>query len=191
MITTTMLMLSGSSWASYHRFTSAENCVPCFGLVSDIWLATGQILLCQDTILWASSSIQDAAASLPDALNAHSEVFGRGGQVLPAATIDFRISIDGSSAKHASFAVLAVNVASSWLLCTAFCLGLNIGLSFLWKKASPFVEWHTFVWILSSCLVDVPENSPDDSQTQKMQNWLIIWLIRLIETFHAAWHRPI
>ncbi len=42
-----------------------------------------------------------------------------------AATIDFRISFDGSSAKHASFAVLAVKAASSLLLRTAFFVGLK------------------------------------------------------------------
>ena len=79
-IVTTMLMLSGSSWASGYRFISAEIFDSCFGLSLAIWLAIGWTLIGQDTILWASSSIQDVAASLPDAFNAHSEISGRRGQ---------------------------------------------------------------------------------------------------------------
>jgi len=82
--------------------------------------------------LSASSSIQDAAASLPDAFNADPEIFGCRGQLMPAAIIGFKISIDGTNAIHASFAVLVVKVASSSLMCTALHLDSIIILSFLW-----------------------------------------------------------
>ena len=116
MIMTTMLMLCGSSRANYYRFISAEILILALDSIQPSGLHQAEFHFAK---IRASSSFQDAAASLLDAFSAHSKAFGCRGQIMLAATIDFRVSIDGTNAKHANFAVLVVKATSSSLLCTA------------------------------------------------------------------------
>lgn len=140
MIVTTMLILSGLSWATHPVVCWQKFCESCFGLT--FWDRLNSGLPGYGIVSWSSS--QDMAANLPDAFLAHPWSSGCRGQILSAATMGFRISNDGNCAEHASIAVLGVNVASSSLLCTALHLDSKIGLSFLWC-GKVLHGWFSFV----------------------------------------------